>query len=63
MLKGFSSQRTLTPRSQQGSEYPMVKIVMRFLLYARGGRALKKVYEDAPPQGPTPYPFIYLYHF
>ena len=73
VLKGFSSRRTLTPHSQsrncleqQGSEYPMVKIVMQFLLYARGGgggRVLKKVYDEAPLQGPTPYPFIYLYHF
>jgi len=41
----------------------MVKIVTRFLLYAQGGRIVKNVYGEAPPQGPTPYLFIYLYLF
>ena len=32
------------------------------VLVARGGGGLKKVlYGEAPPRGPTPYPFIY--HF
>ena len=43
---------------QQGSEYnPMVKNVMRFVLYAGGGGVLKKVNKEALPRGPTSYPY------
>ena len=32
--------------------------------YPRGREVLKKcLYGEAPPRGPTPYPFISLYHF
>ena len=66
VLKGFSSRRTLTPHSQsrncleqQGSEYPMVKIVMQFLLYARGGGGGEGVsikFTIRPPAPPPPPP-------
>ena len=33
------------------------------LVVRPGVRVVKNVYGEAPPQGPTPYPFIYLCHF
>ena len=68
VLKGFSSRRTLTPHSQsrncleqQGSEYPMVKIVMQFLLYARGGEGFSKKFTMRHRSKVQPLILLYTY--